>query len=185
MKSSHIILSLLILSVSCYDRNAAVNYAYQFAYSVNHKCDGAWSCSPYAYFGSEHCNYAGEGGDCANFVSQCLIAGGHPALNKGQCRGICNAEPGAWRLSVCLPENFGWTATCGKYMAPPSYIQPGDVLVYFPDSGCSASNAHAVLVTQVGGGTAKITCHSSQQKDVDYTYMAGSKPYYKWIHFNG
>ena len=183
MKSSLIILSLLIIAISCYNRNAAVNYAYQYVFGANHKCNGVWTCSPYAYFGSESCGYAGEGGDCANFVSQCLIAGGHPALKGGQCRGICNAEPGAWRLSVCLPENFGWTATCGYRKAPPSNIQPGDVLVYFSGANCSGS-AHATLVTKVGGGTAKVTCHSSNRKDVDYTYLASSKPYYKWIHKN-
>jgi hypothetical protein len=35
----------------------------------------------------------------------------------------------------------------------------------------------------VGGSNPKITCHSSKQKDVSYTYMT-SKPYYQWLHKN-
>ena len=184
MKSSLIILSLLIIAISCYNRAAAVNYAYQYVFGANHKCgSGAWSCTPYGYFGGERCGYASQGGDCANFVSQCLIAGGHSKLAAGVCRNICGAEIGALKLSTCLASNYGWTATCGRLLKPPSNIQPGDVLVYFGSAGCTGS-AHATLVTQVGGGTAKVTCHSNSKKDVDYTYLAGSKPYYKWLHKN-
>ena len=184
MKTSLLLFSLLIVVASAYNRDAAVKYAYQYVHSANHICStGAWGCSPYPYLGSERCGYPGEGGDCANFVSQCLIAGGHSSLNKGQCRGICGSvEPGAKRLADCLSDNFGWKATCGYRSPPPSYIQPGDVLVYFADSSCSSYDAHAVLVTQVNGGSVKISCHSNEQKDVDYNYMSNSKSYFRWIH---
>ena len=184
MKTSFIVLSLLIATISAYNRNDAVNYAYKYVHSANHNCATSYStCSPYGYYGSEQCNYPSQGGDCANFVSQCLIAGGHEKLTKGECRGnqFCGAEVGAWELATCLPESYGYKSECGLHLAPPSYIQPGDVLVYFSKAGCSGK-AHAVLVTKVSGGRAKITCHSSEQKDVDYDYQKNSKPYYKWIH---
>ena len=45
-------------------------------FSPNHKCSGKYTdCNPYSYFGGEHCSYGSHGGDCANFVSQCLISG--------------------------------------------------------------------------------------------------------------
>lgn len=62
----------------------------------NHHSGTYDTCSPYQ-------NWDSEGGDCADFVyavcvmytvmyrSQCLIAGGHPALtgDAENCRGFC------------------------------------------------------------------------------------------------
>ena len=188
MKTSLIVLSLLIATISsAYDRKKAVAYAYQYVHGANHKCgSGSYKCTPYGYFGSEQCNYKSQGGDCANFVSQCLIAGGHEKLVRGVCGGrqFCGAEPRAQRLATCLPENYWCKSECAKLLAPPSYIKPGDVLVYFKDAGCSGKDAHAALVTKVSGSSVKVTCHSSEQKDVNYNYLKDTKPYYKWIHIN-
>lgn len=143
MRSITLILyfSLVLFTLS-YDRGAAVQYASTFWNSANHDCNTDYlSCTPYSYFGKEHCDYGqGHGGDCANFVSQCLIAGGHPALKGGECRGYpCGVEePGALKLSNCLRDTFGWESSCGELMALPDNIQPGDVLVYHGGS-CSSS----------------------------------------------
>ena len=91
---SLLFLSLLILSFT-YDRDAAVNYAYQYAKTPNHKCGNYLKCTPASYFGREACGYESHGGDCANFVSQCLVlGGGHEKLNGGSpCRGYpCGFE---------------------------------------------------------------------------------------------
>jgi hypothetical protein len=170
-----------------YSRTAAVAYARKYAYGINHSCNSDYlSCTPASYFGNEHCGYSGAGGDCANFVSQCLVlGGGHPKLNGGTdfCRGYpCGfEEPGARKLGQCLSSR-GWTSSCGYLMAPPSNIKAGDVLIYHAGS-CTDFDAHAVFVTQ-GGSNAKIACHSNEQLDVSYTYMSNSKPYYEWLHFN-
>ena len=170
-----------------YSRENAIQYARQYAHGINHVCgSNHLSCSPASYFGNEHCGYPGDGGDCANFVSQCLVlGGGHPNLvsSSGNCRGYpCGfEEPGAKRLGLCLAEK-GWTSTCGYLMTPPSYIKAGDVLVYHAQS-CDDFSAHAVFITE-GGSNPKIACHSNEQLDVSYTYMANSKPYYEWIHYN-
>jgi hypothetical protein len=177
---------LFLSSVFTYDRNAAVKYAYKHVFNINHKCgSGRWKCTPYGYFGNEHCNYKRDNGDCANFVSQCLLAGGHKPLKGGQCRGIpCGKEEiGAYKLAVCLRKTFGWKRACGYRMPPPSWIQKGDVLMYHSGS-CDSGKAHATLVT-VAGKNAKITGHSNEVKDKDYTYNANSKPYYEWLHFQG
>ena len=170
-----------------YSRTDAIAYARKYAHSINHVCgEDHLDCSPAAYFGDEHCGYEGAGGDCANFVSQCLVlGGGHPNLVSGSenCRGYpCGfEEPGAKRLGLCLAEK-GWTSACGYLMKPPSYIKEGDVLIYHADS-CDDFDAHAVFITE-GGTNPKIACHSNEQLDVSYTYMANSKPYYEWIHYN-
>ena len=194
MKKLLFILSLIALSLCTeekkklgYSRGGAVDYARNWALSANHDCNGDYlSCSPASYFGSEHCGYESHGGDCANFVSQCLVfGGGHENLSgSDNCRGYpCGfEEPGAGRLSYCLQER-GWSSTCDYLMAPPDYIQEGDVLIYHTGS-CSDWDAHAVFVTQ-GGSDALIACHSNEHLDVSYTYMGNSMPYYEWIHFNG
>ena len=177
----------LLISAFTYDRDGAVNYAYQYAKTPNHKCGNYLKCTPASYFGREACGYESHGGDCANFVSQCLVLGGnHPKLNGGSeiCRGYpCGFEEiGAWELGECLSLK-GWTSTCGYRQAPPDNIKPGDVLIYHSD-GCNSGASHAVLVTK-GGPNAKITCHSSVKIDVDYDYQANSKPYYHWLHYEG
>ena len=174
----------LIFLVSTYDRSGAVNYAYKYWSTPNHECRAYEDCSPCAYYGSEACNYPSHGGDCANFVSQCLVLGGGHEKLKGSkvCRGYpCGfEEPEAKSLGDCL-KSKGWTSTCGKNKDPPSNIDKGDVLIYHKSS-CDDYAAHAVLVT-IGGSNPKITCHSSNHKDVDYTYMT-SKPYFQWLHKN-
>ena len=101
----------LIFLVSTYDRSGAVNYAYKYWSTPNHKCRDHEDCSPCAYYGSEACNYPSHGGDCANFVSQCLVLGGGHEKLKGSkvCRGYpCGfEEPGAKNLGDCLKSKDG------------------------------------------------------------------------------
>ena len=184
MLKSIVVLAALIATSFAYDRNAAVSYAGTYWNSANHACGTYTSCTPYSYWGSEACGYAGHGGDCANFVSQCLIAGGHAALTGGTpCRGYpCGKEEiGAKNLGDCLATRHGWTRTCGYQQAPPGNIQPGDVLIYHTSS-CYDYNAHATLVVSTNPVT--IACHSSNHYGISYTYMAGSMSYYEWLHKN-
>lgn len=131
-----VLIALLAFSLCAYDGSKAKAYADQWWSSANHKCGNYLNCSPYAYFGNEVCGYESHGGDCANFVSQCLLAGGHSALKGGDCRGYpCGKEePGATRLGRCLKSNFGWTRTCGHKQTPPSNLKVGDVIVYHSGS---------------------------------------------------
>ena len=178
-----ILLLLIALSVS-YDREAAVAYAYKHVHNINHKCGSPWRCTPWGYLGKEHCGYKGEGGDCANFVSQCILAGGAEPMNErigGVCRGTpCGKEePGARKLGDCLTKIKGHKSECGRGMAPPSWVQKGDVIIYHAGS-CSGRISHAALVTKVEGGVAYVTAHSREHKDIKYTYIS-AKPYYQWI----
>ena len=114
----HIILSLLLfnLSLTKYDRNKGVEYAYKHYKKINHKCgSGRNKCTPYGYYGNSFCNYPHGGGDCANFVSQCLIEGGHEKLKGSPCKSFsCGVQLGSRNLSKCLTQKFKWKRECGK-----------------------------------------------------------------------
>ena len=86
---------------------------------------------------------------------------------------------GAWELGHCLPDK-DWTSKCGLLMKPPSYIKPGDVLIYH--KGDCDGDGNAVLIT-VGGTSPKITSQSSEQLDQHYNYMSNSHPYYQWLRY--
>ena len=182
-----LLITLFIISISFYSRIDAVRYAKENVYNISHECgnleDSYLKCTPFAYFGKEHCNYKSHGGDCANFVSQCLVfGGGHEYLNDTvHCRGyLCKfEESGARNLGFCLQEK-GWNSTCGKQLEPPSYIKSGDVLIYH-EKGCDLNEAHAVLITEVGN-TVKVTGRSTSMIDRIYSYNE-EKPYYQWLHY--
>ena len=188
MKASVVIALLCICGIAAaYDRSAAVAYAKKWWNGANHDCKkGKYtSCTPYSYWGNEHCGYSGNPGDCANFVSQCLLAGGHTPLNQGgQCRGYpCGKEEvSAKKLGDCLHGTHGWTRTCGKNEPPPKNIEAGDVLIYH-SGGCSSYKAHAVFIVQ-GGSNPTIACHSRSHYGVAYNYMGSSMPYLEWLHKN-
>jgi len=169
---------------AAYNRKEAVAYAKKWYDSANHDCNSGFEdCTPWAYYGGEQCSYGSNGGDCANFVSQCLIAGGHKYLNQGfPCRGYpCGKEEvGAKNLGDCLHDVHGWVRTCDYYQSPPDDIAPGDVLIYHSDS-CDSGEAHAVLVVS-GGDTPTIACHSNSHFGIAYTYMGDSMPYLEWLH---
>ena len=106
MRTFIIIALVTIMTVASYNRDNAVAYDKKHWNSPNHKCSGKYTdYNPYSYFGGEHCSYGSHGGDCANFVSQCLIAGGHSPLNKGACRGYpCGKEEAERETSECALE---------------------------------------------------------------------------------
>ena len=180
-----ILLSILLITSSLtYDRNKAVNYALKYAKGANHDCkQKRESCSPYPYYGKDYCSYKKESfGDCANFVSQCLIAGG---LNfKGTSCNVrsCGVITGANSLGKCLRNHFKWKRECGKDLPPPAYIQKGDVIIYHQDS-CESDITHAMIIT-VGGKNAMVTGHSPHVRNIKYANNK-KKHYYEWIHFEG
>jgi len=173
---------------SSYNRTGALEYASNWWDSANHNCATAYSaCSPWSYWGEESCGYSSHGGDCANFVSQCLLAGDHQPLVESPCRGYpCGKEEvGAANLGACLAKNYGWVSTCGAHAAPPANLVPGDVLIYH-GSSCTDTEAHATIVTDIPApGDVRISCHSPDTSNASYTIFASDFGYYDWLHFEG
>ena len=180
MKFNLILGIILLTSISSYNRDKAVEYAYKYYQKINHDCKkGRWSCSPYGYFGNNHCKYPKAGGDCANFVSQCLIEGGITFPKTCNVRK-CNVILGAQSLGICLGNHLKWKRACGKRLPPPDWIEKGDVIVYHQGS-CNSRVTHAMIVT-VGGKHAKVSGHSPGVKDRDWTF-GKTKDHYEWLHF--
>jgi hypothetical protein len=168
-----------------YNRTHALQYAAKYWNTANHLCTGLYTaCSAFSYWGGDVCHYPSHGGDCANFVSQCLVEAGHPYLNGGfPCRGYpCGKEEiGAKNLGDCLSAHHSWKRSCGHLEKPPTGIKVGDVLVYHASS-CTDMTAHATLVTEVLSATdVRITCHSSPQHNVAHTYIQATHPYFEWL----
>ena len=169
-----------------YDRQAVYVYAEEWWNSANHTCGDYSACTPWSYWGRDVCGYPSHGGDCANFVSQSILDGGHPDLNTGgPCRGYpCGREEiGAKNLGDCL-ESKGWKRTCGYKISPPEGMKRGDVLIYHSGS-CDSYSAHATVVVNADGSDVRIAGHSAPQWNKEYTYLQDAKPYYEFLQNPG
>ena len=134
MKSSIFLLLTLYLlqNTISYNPTAAISYAEQWAYRRN----------------PQYHDYSNEGGDCANFVSQCLIAGGFSTAgcdNDGQGGTV----PYVPYLENCL-INKGWRKATSM---PSSGVPAGSVITF--DQG-----SHTALVVQ-GGTNPLIAGHTT------------------------
>ena len=181
-----ILFSLFIFKTSnSYNRTRALDYAKKYWNKANHKCNNSYYiCSPYGYFGDEHCNYPSHGGDDAKFVSQCLLAGGHDKI----------IFPPMYRASPCgreqikgtglvgvLIKKYGWREACGYHLKPPSMLKPGDVLVQHKGS-CNGLDTHSSIVIEAGKEP-KVASHSKNVYGISYKYLEEDYPYYEWIMY--
>ena len=119
-----------------YDRTAAVNYALRWALSRN----------------PEYTDFSNLGGDCTNFVSQCVFAGS----------GVMNFSPiFGWYYLSSYDRAPAWTGVeffrnflinntgVGPFGSevPVSEIKPGDIVQFMsPDSG---RFNHTLIVSRI------------------------------------
>lgn len=149
-----ILLLSFIYIVYGYDRDKACEYAKRYAYNYN----------------PNYKNYNSVGGDCANFVSQCLIAGGFNF--KKICPDVAYGEGGTVPNEVCLAnclKRNGWTETTYA----PTNFQKGDVVTY-------SNPGHAVIAVQ-GYPNILIAAHNSDRYGTSVNYRDGAVYY----HYNG
>ena len=130
------ILILLLFGFSlCYNPEAAVKYARNYCQHYNPKYQ----------------NYVGRGGDCANFVSQCMIAGG---MSFSDCNPRRNGIlSGTKALRDCLTKK-GW-----KY----SITKPRNFIAGYPMAKTDFS--HFIIATHVNGNLVKFCGHTSDVCD--------------------
>jgi parallel beta-helix repeat protein len=130
-----------------YNPQAAVNYAEK--HWKNYNSTDEKLCDYYQ-------NYSGRGGDCANFVSQCLIAGGldlsiHPG--RDTCGSIINCT----NLHDFLVNYLGVTwDTRYKSEEYPEWFKPGDPAIF----GYSDAHPRTHAVFAVTGYTTPATCNA-------------------------
>lgn len=124
-----------------YNRQAAVSYAHQWAFSRNPR-----------YF-----NFDGMGGDCTNFCSQCLYAG-YPQMNYTRDVGWYYISPSnraaAWSgveyLGSFLTRNTGNGPNC--ILTALGDAMPGDIIQLSFDG---ARFSHSLFVVQVAARPAE------------------------------
>ena len=144
-----IILLFLIGYSLSYNTGAAVSYARQYCQNYNPR----------------YANYRNDGGDCANFVSQCLLAGG---LNLGACsvswRDNYGCLPRVRDLKSCL-QQLGWKS---------SYSRPASFKGGYPIF--STQYEHAMIATGISGssvifcGHTNDRCDSTISGNIEYFY---------------
>ena len=139
-----ILFSLLIAFSLSYNPSAAVEYAKKY-------------CSNY---NPQYTSYRNMGGDCANFVSQCLIAGG---MNFSGCQNVKSngVIAGVTSLKNCLIKK-GWHLSTTK----PSGFKAGYPMVK-PDL------SHAIIATTVSGNTVYYSGHTNDvcNKKLGYSVL--------------
>jgi len=121
-----------------YNRAAAVEYANAWCGSRN----------------PAYADYSGVGGDCANFVSQCILAGGFSLSAACSWLDSYGCLPNAGGLGYEL-QRLGWSVlSYGRGAPPPPGLEPGDVVIASWDFGeaccgpyCSAKD-HAMIIVQ-------------------------------------
>ena len=137
MKSITILLFFFMIALSLsYSEKAAVEYARQYWKDYN----------------PEYHNYADDGGDCANFVSQCMIAGGFNFYD-------CSVEviddkgclPNVKDLKSCLIQK-GWHKSD---TLPPSFKAGYPVFL--------VEGSHVMIASSVNDGIVKISGHTNDR----------------------
>ena len=135
-----------------YDRKKAVDYARKWALSFNPQ---------FGYFG-------GIGGDCTNYISQCLLAGGG-VMNYDYIKGwyysdMSNRSP-SW-TSVAYLQNF--LLRKNKSLGPFAKIvtldkvQEGDILQLRQNK---THFNHTVIVSKMMNGTIYVCAHTNDALD--------------------
>lgn len=179
-----LLLTLITFVFSDYDGLKARDYAEKHWNNPNHDCKtDLTSCTPYGYYGSEHCGYENKGflsRDDANFLSQCLLEAGHEKLHKPNSFNCIQFNCGAIdiipRFAACLNYDHAWIRKLGQ--EPPEDVQIGDILVYhkYYDSDWES---HACLIVEVTPEV-KVACHSPEVYGFPYKEMKDYK-IYEWL----
>ncbi|MFA9399012.1 MAG: amidase domain-containing protein [Clostridiaceae bacterium] len=162
--------------MSVYNRKAAVTYAKTYALNPN---------PDYKFF-----YVFGEGGgDCTNFVSQCLHAGNIPMeFNPQSQPWWYNRVNNQWSISWAVAHSFYWTLKVrnekkltglkGLEIKDISSLELGDVICYENYNGMVY---HSAIITGFQGGEPLITQHTFNALDIPYTKYKAKKAHYMKI----
>ena len=125
--------------------------------------------------------YWNDGGDCANFVSQCLYMGGIDMDGYWNTNGYLAhwTEPYGWDYAGSFIRcvqlyNFLVYQKGGEVIHNPSASQVdiGDVLIYYRTE--KGRYGHSAIVTDTAGGTPEIAYHSDgTQRDLTKDWHLG------------
>ncbi|MCG2826633.1 MAG: N-acetylmuramoyl-L-alanine amidase, partial [Thermoplasmatales archaeon] len=144
-----------------YDRKAVSGYA-----------DLYWE-----NYNPEYADYSASGGDCANFVSQCMIAGGLSLWQGRDGNGANVDEYGTMPFCDYLHEQLvKYQNASYSYIeysgTPPDYLTAGDVIIYGDASDEASPDywRHAVIVVEGSGINCKVSGHTTDRYHVSWDY---------------
>lgn len=180
--------SLIILATSEYSPEKAVAYSEKYWNKPNHDCNSEnIACTPYAYYGTEHCNYPDQGflsNNGANFISQCLLEGGEkPLYKRGSMNCVkfhCGAIDLIPRLANCLTLEHFWKRYDTK--EPPKELRIGDYVVFHKNYP-SDWHSKIGIVVEVSPKV-KVNMNSPEAYHLDYDKVEGYNKY-EWILYPG
>lgn len=151
-----------------YSRNTAVSYAIKYALKPN---------SSYRYFPLINDN----SGDCANFLSQCLHAGGAPMNYSNQNpwwykHNSASLKDDIWSVSWTVAHSLYWYLKInqesnlygvkGLEVRNASELQLGDLIFFRNDKG---NIFHSAIVTSFLHNQPLISHHSFEALNIPYT----------------
>ncbi len=146
-----------------YDADAAIAYADKWVFGKN---------PDYDYFG-------GQGGDCANFVSQSLYAGGLPLTDKWNAHGRTDEQFRNWVNNSDLHKyltNNGF----GSYITDPKaeQIDKGDLIFYNWNPKKSGRTQHVTIVVgKDASGEPLIDSHTTDHYHWPWKYGSSTTVY--------
>ena len=135
---------------SAYDANSAISYA-----------DKYWS-----NYNSNYSNYNSIGGDCANFVSQCLVAGGMQMTNGWYWYSYSNRSA-SWASCPYMYEYFNSAGYQIIENPSDSQIIEGNPVLYYSSSKGRWSHA-AICTGHDSSGNALVSAHNSNRHNVNW-----------------
>jgi len=169
--------------------SAAPNGAIQplTQYSYNYTAAKNYALGHCSSYSDSYCNYNPCGGDCANFVSQCLRAGtertdGSWNTYSGGCSNCgttsSNAGTTAWVNNEALQN---WVINAGRGQAWGSIysLGIGDIINYDWDG--DGVFDHVAIVTDAGGSTL-VSCHNIDRCNVGW--QLGGAAGYQYTEVN-
>ena len=142
-----------------YDRDAAVEYADDWNEEPNE--------GEYEYFG-------GRGGDCANFVSQCLQAGGVELTDDWYYK-----RHAAWSLSM-LVYNLIMSGTIYSWNYSDSWRFADDHYSYFSNPDNKYINGEPITITEKSDLRSEIKKYNIQKGDLLY-FQSSNRVYHATI----
>lgn len=161
-----------------YSRAAAVNYAITYALKPN---------PAYRYFPLVN----DTSGNCANFISQCLKAGGAPMTYSPKyswwyhSNGSASTRNDTWSVTWAVAHSLYWylkinqankyPAIKGLEVSNPSLLELGDLIFYEDNKGLIF---HSSIVTGISNGIPLVSHHSYEALNIPYTRSWGASRYH-------
>ncbi len=148
-----------------YNRDAAIAYAHQ--YTENNSGTSSYNNAKYIPVGDSPDNI---NKDCANFVSQCLFAGGmpmHDGWHYYYPGNISNPNVNsAWRGTNSQKKSIA-ARKWGERVYDIKYLKKGDLVYTYDNDANDGTFKHVTIISQdVGNSETMIVCgHTTNQKD--------------------